>query len=338
MLAVRHPDQPWWIAALFVAGIIHPTYLVTAWVLAGGLALARAAGVVGWAGRAKAVAQVAGVAVVASIPGVVANRSPLRAARGAGSGRANEILADFRLPHHANPGHWFEPATAVLLVVVVLLLVLARRHGGTEARALADAMLATAGLSLVLSLLAIVADDPGIRLLFPWRASIVVVPVAFALGAALLAARARVGELVAVVLVAGLAVSGVARTADSIRHPVTDDGVVAVVRAHPPEGEGLVSPAEEDLRLNGGHPIYGDFKNHPFAPAAVIAWWQRYRESERAMDSPEELCRLVEAHHEGWVVAPSFVVKDARGRCLQGWVPLAVPGTDLVYLRRPAGS
>ena len=335
--AVRHRDQPLWIATLFVAGIIHPTYLVTAWVLAGGLAFAWMLEASGWRNRARVVVQVGVIGLIASVPGIVLNRAPLWAARGRGAARANEILADRRLPHHANPGRWFEPATLVLLVVVVTILVLARRHPNRAIRDLSAGLLGVAAVSAVLTIVAILANDPGLRLLFPWRASIVVVPLAFALGAGLLVERARgtreVVAMAAAVVTVALVAAGVARTANDLRHPVTDGALIQTIRANPPSGEGVVPVDEEDLRLNVGYPIYVDFKSHPFEPAAVLSWWGRVGDARRAELNAAALCDVVDGHHEGWVVARPPIAEQAQRTCLEGWKPLAAG--PYTYLRRP---
>lgn len=330
---VRHRSDPRWVASLFLAGVIHPTYLVTGWVVAGGVALAQAAVRTGWRDRARALATVVAVGLVASVPGALANLGPLRAARGPGAAQADEILAVHRLPHHADPGRWLEPATLVVIVVVLALLLWVRRRSEGDVRALAEAMLATALLAGMLTVPAAVLDDPSLRLLFPWRASIVVVPIAFSLAVGMVARRVPSAAVVALAVVVPLALAGVVRTADSVRHPVTEDRLVAAIRAHPPAGEGLIPVGQEDVRLNAGHPVYADFKNHPLAPAAVIAWWDRYREAAAAQGDPAALCALVERHHEGWVVAPAPVVRAARRHCLSGWDGIAVG--SWVYARRP---
>jgi len=87
---------------------------------------------------------------------------------------AQHLLARWRLPHHAEVDRWLDPVAAAQVAWVVLAILLAR---GTR---LFPVLLITFTLSLLLTLVQVGTGSDTLALLFPWRTSSILVPVATA--------------------------------------------------------------------------------------------------------------------------------------------------------------
>jgi hypothetical protein len=85
---------------------------------------------------------------------------------------AQEILVNFRLPHHAVLSHWFDWIAALQIVWMILALVLVR-----QSRLFAVLLIAFLG-ALALTLAQLLTKSDTLALLFPWRMSAVLMPVA----------------------------------------------------------------------------------------------------------------------------------------------------------------
>jgi hypothetical protein len=142
----------------------------------------------------------------------------------------------------------------------------------------------------------------AVALLFPWRVSTLLVPIATAVVAGAVATRLRTPPSFAlvVILVAPIALGGyrmlarlatpprafpafAAQLADSLR------GFDEPLCLTPPEGL-------DRFRLATGLPIVADFKTHPYRPDEVVAWWDRLA-GVRAFDTAtgEAVCATLDS-------------------------------------------
>lgn len=218
---------------------------------------------------------------------------------------SQHILADIRIPHHCHVRRWFDGIAGLQLAWVALGLFLVRRE--PVGRALAVAALGGALLTLV----QLATGSDALALAFPWRISVLLVPVATAVIAAKLLASKPPGlwgEQLAVAGLVALAAGGVVvmacglgyRTADEhelyarVRAAATPDsvyllpvqlpkvgsgrGAVSNTFAPPPRANPDTNQIPVDLqrfRLEAGASIYVDFKSVPYAPAEVEEWLRR---------------------------------------------------------------
>jgi hypothetical protein len=226
------------------------------------------------------------------------------------SAEAQRVLALVRIPHHCVVARWFDGVAAVQLAWVALGLLLLR--GTALGRALCVAALG--GTLLTLAVAGREADVPGFALAFPWRVSVLLVPVATtvvcaklltlkppgARGAAL--AGAALGALVtggALVTALGLGY-GTVKEEESLyawarEHAGPNDvfliptafpkvssgrGAVSNTFAPPPRANPETNQIPVDLqrfRLAGGARLYVDFKSVPYAAGEVLEWQRRMR-------------------------------------------------------------
>lgn len=300
-------DRPLLAGALAgAAGLIHATYLLPgALLVVGYLAKLTAEK------RTRAAVGAGAVALLAALPAVGYAGVTFAPAEADGFAEAQRILAEIRIPHHAVVARWFDAVAALQLGWVGLGLLALR---GT--RLLLPLAIAAVGGTL-LTLVVTVFPHPSLALLFPWRVSALLVPVATAVLAARAAARLPAGQWVAGVAVAGLAgmvaagvwvmaarvgyamntaevplleyVRGHAGPGDVVLIPTrvpavgAGRGSISTSFTPPPRprpGSNLIPVDLQRFRLATGAPIYVDFKSVPYADAEVLEWYRRVRQVE----------------------------------------------------------
>jgi uncharacterized protein DUF6798 len=228
---------------------------------------------------------------------------------------AQRILADVRIPHHTNINRWFAAPDAAQLAWLAVGLVLLRR----TPLFLVTVIAAASGL--VLSLVQYATGDRMLALLFPWRISAVLVPVATMVILANLTARlpsSRAVELAAGVVVLLLAAAGAWIVAAGIGYGTNEDerelldhvranagpndvyllpiefpelqsgrGTASTTFTPPPRpkpGSSLIPVDLQQFRLFTGVPIYVDFKSVPYFDAEVLEWHRRMTQCEKWYD------------------------------------------------------
>jgi len=227
---------------------------------------------------------------------------------------AQHVLADVRIPHHTVVAHWLDPVAVGQLAVMAAGLVVLRRT-----RLFLPLAVPTIA-SAVLSVVQVMSQSDALALLFPWRFSVLLMPVAVAV---LLAKVAGIvsrladdpGLTWASLGVAGLlAAGGVWVTASGRGYQVNEaEGpLLGHVREHVQPGEVYLLPVKfatlkketpasqsktfvppvrtgqvgipvdlQRFRLATGVPIYVDYKAVPYAPPEVLEWLRRVDNSAR---------------------------------------------------------
>ena len=218
--------------------------------------------------------------------------------------QARQILVNYRIPHHALASQWLDGTVWVKLALMAAALVLAFRLGksrpeGTPFRRLA---LVISGICLpagLLTLIQVMTGDTALALLFPWRISILLVPLSTTLLLAFLvegletsilrrSARLRglANLLSTLVIFLALLLGGIRFTLDLQRKSLAPERAVeAYVAAHKSAGDVYLTPVKlQDFRLETGAPIYVDFKSIPYRDTDVLEWRRRLRLADRFYD------------------------------------------------------
>jgi hypothetical protein len=291
------PERACALAAL--ACLFHSTYLLPAALVVVGILveLARAR-------QYRAALAAGGVALAVAVP-VVAYALWRFSPFDPHAEESLHVLADVRIPHHTKPARWFDGIAALQLVWIALGLYFVRRE--PFGRALAVAALGGA----ILTAVQIATGSDALALAFPWRISVLLVPVATAVISAKLLARkppGKVGEWLSVAGLLALAAGGVVvmacglgyRTADErelydrvraaatagdvyllpVQWPKVGSGRGAVSNtfAPPPRAKADTNQIPVDLqrfRLATGARVYVDFKSVPYAAEEVLEWRRR---------------------------------------------------------------
>lgn len=289
-----------------LAGLMHATYLLPGALLVAGYLVKLLA-----ERRPRAALSVGAVSLVCALPAVGYAGVTFAPDDPATFAEAQRVLAEVRIPHHAVVARWFD-AVAALQLVWILAGLLALR--GTRVFV---PLAVAAGASAVLTLVVTAYPNPSLALLFPWRLSALLVPVATAVLAvravAQLPAQRWLGWTSAAAL-AAMAAAGVWVMAARVGYAMNtaEEPLLAFVRDHscpgdvvliptripavgsgrgsisasftppprPRPGSNLIPVDLQRFRLATGVPIYIDFKSVPYADDEVLEWYRRVRRAE----------------------------------------------------------
>jgi hypothetical protein len=215
--------------------------------------------------------------------------------------RAQDILVNFRIPHHALINWWWDATAVVKILLVAAALFLIRKKRLFLVMLLLT--LAAAGLTL----LQVFLKSNMLALLFPWRISIILVPLATAILLADLVsasfkhlrlfrqrrfqnflAASSLLLIAAVVLVGGIRFSlDLQRKASAVERPLE-----AYVASHHASGQVYLTPIKlQDFRLETGSPVYIEFKSIPYQDANVLEWYRRIQLADRFYKNGD--CKLL---------------------------------------------
>jgi hypothetical protein len=245
-LAVAVRGRP--VAAVLIAAAaatVHATYLLPAALLTVAIMTALTVD-----GRWRTAGLTGVVALVAVLPVVAYSVTAFAPTDAATFGEAQRLLARVRIPHHARVERWMDNIAWAQLVWIGLGIALVWRTP------LFPLLAIPAALGAALSVVQVVTDSDTLALLFPWRISVVLVPVATAVILARLVGvgagwlnrlsggtRWVLGGVVAALLVAVTA-GGVAVMALRLGYAVSDDElpVLEFIRTHKQPGDVYLIP------------------------------------------------------------------------------------------------
>ena len=296
--------RPFAAVCLGIACLGHATYLLPAGILAvtfaGLLARERrwwkGAGMLGWS-----------LALV--LPVVIHAWVNFRPTTAEAFAEASRILAEERIPHHCQPRQWFDGIAALQVAFVVAAIVLVRR---TRLFPILAALLLAC---VFLTVAQLATGNHSLALLFPWRASVILLPMAtmIVLARLVIAAGTWIESTpatgLALATIGGLALAGlgIMHFRQGFATNDAEEPLMAYVRANrrpgdvyllpvtvPKLGEhrGAISsdfkplPAQKTdrrvipidfqrFRIGAGAPIYVDFKAIPYRDVDVLEWRRR---------------------------------------------------------------
>ena len=227
---------------------------------------------------------------------------------------AKDVLVNLRIPHHCRIDLWLDPVAGGQIAWVVLALALVWKTR------LFPTLAVPVALAALLSAAQAATGSDTLALLFPWRISAILVPVATTIILSrlgllpVLPLASRVAKVVSLFAVAVLVVAGIWISVGQHAFRVNDDerALLDYVRAHRAAGDvyllpvrvpplvrntrgslssdfkplaekrdGTVIPVDlQSFRLHAGAPIYVDFKSIPYKDVDVIEWRDRLRRAE----------------------------------------------------------
>jgi hypothetical protein len=224
------------------------------------------------------------------------------------SAEAARILTDVRLPHHALPERWL--SQPCLLWVQCPLVVLGVMVAWRTRLRWAVLMLLALGAGLLVT--QILTDSRQLALLFPWRISATLVPVAFSLvvGALSRPLWARPPSRYAVAFGVAVAVlsagHGYSHTLDELKAYDRDPSVAMLSAARAmatPETLFAIPTNMERFRLETGARVFIDYKAHPYQDVEVIEWDARLSlADELDGEDPLQACAAATRLHERYSV------------------------------------
>jgi len=209
---------------------------------------------------------------------------------------AQTILAKEVFPYHALPKYWLDSSAIFKIAMVLVALVLTLKK-----TRIFIVILATLGSATLLTYLQILTASTSLALLFPWRLSVLLVPLALAiiLGK-VVTFLPPVAQKPQLVLMGLLFISGLVFTAIRFHLAENDPSVPLMKFVKTTATENtlyLIPPELERFRLSTGVPILVDEKSHPYRAPEVIEWYQRRQTANQfyTATTPHQACQSLQA-------------------------------------------
>ncbi len=316
-------DRPWQAATwACVAAVLHATYL-----LAAGLLVFSYMVLLIRDGRIRPALLVGLWALLLVAPVVAYSLMNFRPSDPDTFAEAQRILAQVRIPHHADPDRWFDIIAfgQVAWIVAAIVLVWRTRLFVITAIVFAASALLT-GLQLLTS-------SDSLALLFPWRTSALLMPLATTIFLARLlmlgdgwlqrwpirAVQICCGAVLGLCVAGGSAINVFGWGYHTSKDEVP---LLEFIKSHKQRGDVYLLPVEisktgagprgaasrnknftpaprrgaggphiavdlQSFRLSTGAPIYVDFKSIPYQDQEVLEWQRRLLWAQRIYENPD---------------------------------------------------
>jgi hypothetical protein len=239
--------------------------------------------------------------------------------------RASHILAREKIPFHAIPMQW----VTTLDVVKILMIAIAAYGCRKQNERLAFVLSISLFFGLAATVIFACLDDDRLLLLFPWRVSAVLAPIALVLVVSDLLNRLRHTWIynnqkllfIPIILLAASVqfmkiyhdypgfmpaywIEATFRN-DAYNMKVRDrlerTNVIDWATTQDPADLYLVPLDFEQFRIKSGRPIFIDWKSHPFKDVEVIEWKRRIDVAEKAFESLRE-CKKIDSNEFNVVI------------------------------------
>jgi hypothetical protein len=197
--------------------------------------------------------------------------------------QAQSILVDYRIPHHAIVARWFGISALFQIMVVALSIYLVRRTR------IFPILLGAFLASILLTAVQMLIGNKSLALLFPWRISTFLVPIASSLILAKIVSTifqivnhrfskfVKPLQTVILVVITMLGYLGVRQTVTLLDTPRA--GLTALTsfasNIYQPGDLYLIPTDMELFRLVTKAPIFVDYKSNPYKDTDVIEWFNR---------------------------------------------------------------
>lgn len=237
--------------------------------------------------------------------------------------QAQNILVNYRIPHHAKIGWWFDATALVKIAIILLAIYLVKNNR------LFLILLIPFSIATILTILQVTSGNNALSLVFPWRISTFLVPLSTTLILAVILnfASDRYNAqfdkykylIIALssVLIAVIVVIGAIRMyVDKNRKLLAvENKMMEYVRtSNTPEDIYFIPKKMQDFRLATGSPAYIEFKSIPYRDTDVLEWYERIQNVERFYK--EKDCRILyELIEEGYVNRIVIPSDDSAPAC-----------------------
>jgi hypothetical protein len=217
--------------------------------------------------------------------------------------QAQDILVHFRIPHHAVVSEWIDITTLVQLVLVSISVWIVRRTR------LFSVFLICIMIVLTLTFIQTVTLSNALALIFPWRISVILVPLSTAIllasitqaiserYPAIIKRNSRIIEITCALALGLVAIAGGLRFSIEYveKNQANEQAMYQFVRATQGEREIYLIPTKmQDFRLETGAPIYVDFKSIPYLDDEVLEWYRRIQLATKFYEDENIACHSME--------------------------------------------
>lgn len=305
-------DRTYWAAlAAAAAAVFHSTYLPSAAVLTASYGLItlydqRKAGRP-WEAALKPALGMGMLALAVVTPFLLYNTITFAPTSDEAWRQSQDIIVNFRIPHHSLPEIWFDNTVYVKVALVVLAMVLVRRSK------LSPIMAISLVTAVLLTVLQLATGSDTLAFIAPWRISVYLVPLSstMILAAAVAWVFQRFHQtlqrlepaifVLSMIALLLLAARGAIATRDSFeaRQSMDSMPMLHFIDETKAPGDAYLTPTHmADFRLITGAPQLVTFKSHPYRDVEVIEWQARLIAANDFYDDPscEKLDQLAASY------------------------------------------
>jgi hypothetical protein len=270
------------IFTLALSATLHPTYLLTAAILT-----VTYMGITYQEERKFAKSLGIGLfALILVLPILIYTYFTFAATTPEASTRARELLVNFRIPHHAVISQWWNFSVLLDIIFIAIALYL------TRYTKLFTILLTCTVVGILITFAQLSTQNNALALIFPWRISVILVPLSTSIIAAYLISTIidRFAsrwtwlnpsiQAMSILLIALLFIAGVSRMLIdfSTKYSLNDQEMLSFIKNNKTSGDVYLVPTKmQDFRLVTSAPIYIDFKSIPYRDKDVLEWYRRQR-------------------------------------------------------------
>jgi hypothetical protein len=240
--------------------------------------------------------------------------------------RASHILVREKIPFHAIPTQWVTGLDVVKIFMIAIAAYVYRKKNERLAFVISIALF----LGLIATVIFAFFDDDRLLLLFPWRVSAVLAPIALVLIVSEVLDSLRHTWIcnnqkllfIPIILLAGsvqfmkiyhdypgfMPAYWIAATfgggAQNVKVQDRSERMNVIdwaKKTQDPADLFLVPLDFEQFRIKSGRPIYVDWKSHPFKDVEVIEWKRRIEVAEKTFESLRE-CKKIDSNEFNVVI------------------------------------
>ncbi len=205
---------------------------------------------------------------------------------------AQEILYKYRMPQHANISYWINVESFLKLALILFsgILVIKKK--------IMPVLFIPVAITVVLSFLQYWSDSAILGMLFPWRVSVVLLPLSSIILISCLMIKLKflvnrnlmpylTFPVLSLIFLIGIYGSKANYHVFSKRMPSEINDVYNYIDSTKKKNDLFFIPIElEDFRLETGVPIFVDWKSHPYKPAELVEWYERIKIAKQVI-SPD---------------------------------------------------
>lgn len=270
------------IISLIIAAIVHPTYILSAGVLTFTYML-----ILFMEERQPVPSLLVGLLALLLIsPILYYVFTSFGGSAPGGTSQAQDILVNFRIPHHAVVSNWFD-LTAVIKIGLGLTAIFL-----SQKTRLFLILIVPTFIAICLTIIQVITDSNWLALLFPWRLSTFILPLSVTVilatwvtkilnAPAFNSNKSSQAILVAssIFLFLTMLIGGIRFKLDLERkNSQPERSVQEFINKNKSPGETYLVPVKmQDFRLEAYAPAFIDFKSIPYNESDVIEWYRRER-------------------------------------------------------------
>ena len=209
--------------------------------------------------------------------------------------RATDILINYRMPHHSNPSIWFNIVIIFKILLVIMSLYVVR------GKRIFWIILVPFLVGSLLTIAQILTSSNYLAILFPWRISALLIPLAGSILIGKLVEifvikyRKRIPLFIPYIIIL-LSLSGSIfyyyHEYIIVDNPANE--MMNFIRENREENSLYLLPIEDDMnsikldkfRLHTGIPIVVDFKSHPYKDIEILSWYERINDAKSFYSDP----------------------------------------------------